>query len=42
MGSLTQDIQSKYPEYKELVDDMLKINRQLVQYTQEIKKLVDA
>jgi len=37
-----QDIQSKYPEYKELVDDMLKINGQLVQYTNEIKKLVDA
>lgn len=37
-----QDIQSKYPEYKELVDDMLKINKQLVQYTEEIKKLVDA
>lgn len=37
-----QDIQSKYPEYKALVDDMLKINEQLVQYTQEIKKLVDA
>jgi len=37
-----QDIQSKYPEYKELVDDMLKINKQLVQYTKEIKKLVDA
>lgn len=37
-----QDIQSKYPEYKELVDDMLKINKQLVQYTKQIKKLVDA
>jgi hypothetical protein len=37
-----QDIQSKYPEYKDLVDDMLKINKQLVQYTKEIKKLVDA
>lgn len=41
--SLTpQDIQSKYPEYKELVEDMLKINKQLVQYTEEIKKLIDA
>lgn len=37
-----QDIQSKYPEYKELVNDMLKINKQLVQYTNEIKKLIDA
>lgn len=37
-----QDIQSKYPQYQELVDDMIKINKQLVQYTGEIKKLVDA
>lgn len=37
-----QDIQRKYPEYQDLVDDMLKINKQLVQYTDEIKKLVDA
>lgn len=37
-----QDIQSKYSEYNDLVDDMLKINKQLVQYTKEIKKLVDA
>jgi len=41
--SLTpQDIQSQYPQYQELVDDMIKINKQLVQYTNEIKKLVDA
>lgn len=41
--SLTpQDIQNKYPKYKELVEDMLEINQQLVQYTDEIKKLVDA
>ncbi len=37
-----QDIQSKYPEYEELVKDMMKINRQLVDYTNEIKKLIDA
>jgi len=37
-----QDIQSKYPEYEELVKDMMKINHQLVEYTAEIKKLVDA
>lgn len=41
--SLTpQDIQSQYPQYKELVEDMLEINEQLVQYTREIKRLVDA
>lgn len=37
-----QDIQRKYPEFMDLVDDMLKINKQLVQYTDEIKKIVDA
>ncbi len=36
-----QEIQNQYPQYKELVDDMLKINKQLVQYTEQIKKLVD-
>jgi hypothetical protein len=40
--SLTpQDIQSKYSNYKELVDDMMLINKQLVQYTDELKKLID-
>jgi hypothetical protein len=36
-----QDIQSRYSQYQELVDDMMKINKQLVEYTKEIKKLVD-
>lgn len=36
-----QDIQNRYPQYKELVEDMVKINEQLVQYTGEIKKLLD-
>ena len=36
-----QEIQNQYPQYKDLVDDMLKINKQLVQYTEEIKKLAD-
>lgn len=37
-----QDIQAKYPQYKELVEDMMTINKQLVQYTDQIKKLVDS
>lgn len=37
-----QLLQSQYPEYKELVKDMMKINGQLVEYTKEIKKLADA
>ncbi len=37
-----QDIQSSYPQYQDLVDDMLAINKQLVQYTDQLKKLVDS
>lgn len=36
-----QEIQNQYPQYKELVEDMLQINQQLVQYTEQIKKLAD-
>lgn len=36
-----QEIQNQYPQYQELVEDMMKINKQLVQYTKEIKKLAD-
>jgi hypothetical protein len=36
-----QDIQNKYPKYNDLVEDMLSINQELVQYTEEIKKLAD-
>lgn len=36
-----QEIQNQYSQYKELVEDMLAINKQLVQYTAEIKKLAD-
>lgn len=37
-----QDIQRKYKQYNDLVEDMLKINKLLVQYTNELKKIVDA
>lgn len=37
-----QEIQNQYPKYADLVEDMMEINEQLVQYTKEIKKLVDA
>lgn len=36
-----QDIQKKYHEYDDLVKDMLNVNRLLVQYAQELKKLLD-
>ena len=35
-----QEIQKKYPGYDDLVDDLLKINEQLVAYAVELKKLV--
>lgn len=34
-----QEIQKLYPFYKDLSDDLIQINEQLVAYTQEIKKL---
>ncbi|MDB5180598.1 MAG: hypothetical protein JWO54_356 [Candidatus Saccharibacteria bacterium] len=37
-----QEIQNNYKEYQPLVDDMILINEQLVQYTIQLKKLVDA
>ncbi|MCL4359954.1 hypothetical protein M1555_01710 [Patescibacteria group bacterium] len=34
-----QDIQKKYARYDELVADLIKINGQLIEYTEELKKL---
>ena len=34
-----QEIQRKYPCYDTLKEDMLKINQELVKYTQELAKL---
>ncbi|EKD94413.1 MAG: hypothetical protein ACD_26C00063G0001, partial [uncultured bacterium] len=34
-----QDIQKKYPQYKKLIFDLVKVNKQMVAYTNEIKKL---
>lgn len=41
-SSLTpQDIQRKYSNYDDLVDDMLKVNKLLVDYASELKKLLN-
>ncbi|MBI3618968.1 hypothetical protein HY213_02955 [Candidatus Peregrinibacteria bacterium] len=34
-----QDIQKDYPHYAELIEDLVKINKQLVDYTTELQKL---
>jgi hypothetical protein len=34
-----QDIQKDYPHYAELIEDLVKINQQLVAYTEELRKL---
>lgn len=39
VGKSPQDIQKKYTHYDELVADLIKINSQLIEYTEELKKL---
>ena len=34
-----QDIQDKYPKYKELVSDMIEVNAKLIEYRKILKKL---
>ena len=36
-----QELQKEFPEYAELVDDMLSINAQLVAYAAELRKLLE-
>ncbi|MDR0369527.1 MAG: hypothetical protein LBH96_03255 [Candidatus Peribacteria bacterium] len=36
-----QEIQKTFPEYKEVVTDLQKINGELVEYTKELKKLIE-
>lgn len=37
-GLAPQEIQKKYPHYKELKEDMLKVNKGLIAYAEELKK----
>jgi hypothetical protein len=36
-----QDFQKEYPEYKYLIEDLIRVNQQLIQYSQELKKIID-
>ncbi len=36
-----QDLQKQFPEFNELIGDMLKINSQLIAYANELKKLLE-
>ena len=35
-----QDLQKQFPEFNELISDMLQINSQLIAYANELKKLL--
>ena len=34
-------LQKEYPEYNDLIEDLMRVNTQLIQYSQELKKIVD-
>ncbi|MBN1970959.1 MAG: hypothetical protein JW870_16445 [Candidatus Delongbacteria bacterium] len=41
MEMTPQDFQKEYPEYKYLIEDLMLVNEQLIQYAQELKKIID-
>lgn len=41
MDMTPQEFQKEYPQYKDLIDDLIKVNIQLMQYAQELKKIID-
>ncbi|MCB0536803.1 MAG: hypothetical protein KDE33_04670 [Bacteroidetes bacterium] len=41
MDMTPQEFQKDYPQYKDLIDDLMKVNAQLMQYAQELKKIID-
>jgi hypothetical protein len=41
MDMTPQEFQKEYPQYKDLIDDLLKVNTQLMQYAVELKKIID-
>jgi len=41
MDMTPQELQQKYPEYKDLIEDLMRVNGQLIQYSQELKKIID-
>lgn len=36
-----QEFQKEYPQYKDLIEDMLNVNVQLIQYAKELKKIIN-
>lgn len=38
-GKSPQEVQREYPYYRELVDDLIKVNKQIVQYANVIKQI---
>lgn len=41
MDMTPQDFQKDYPEYNYLIEDLMLVNGQLIQYAQELKKIID-
>ena len=41
MQMTPQELQKEYPEYNDLIEDLMRVNTQLIQYSQELKKIVD-
>lgn len=41
MEMTPQEFQKEYPQFKDLIDDLKKVNAQLIQYSQELKKIID-
>jgi hypothetical protein len=41
MDMTLQEFQKQYPQYKDLIDDLIQVNIQLMQYAQELKKIID-
>lgn len=41
MDMTPQEFQQEYPQYKDIIDDILKVNKQLIQYATELKKIID-
>lgn len=41
MEMTPQDFQKEYPEFKDLIEDLMRVNQQLIQYSQELKKIID-
>jgi len=36
-----QELQKEYPQYNDLIEDLMKVNGQLIQYAEELKKIIE-